>query len=385
MKSILILLHCESNVGFAIAPLELAFYKMALALCDHDASRVHFAYPTMENGPTATLPTEFRNYLVFDPNTQDADTFDRVGRYLRDHNIDTLFGFDQPVSLPIYKAYRQAGIRTFISYWGAPMSSLMNPLILAAKRVEVLLRTSGPDHYIFESKGMADTAVRGRGVPASRVTVIPQGVDLNRFRPDETRSASVHETLGIEQERHFFFYSGHMEERKGVAVIMAAANHLAMHRRKADWHIALFGNRADEHLPLWNLLNERARNHVTFYGYRNDLDEIQRGAFAAIIASTGWDSFPRSALEAQSSGLPLLASDLPGLKETIEDGVTGLLFPAGHSLELARAMTSILDDRPLRNVMSANARQRAIQNFSLQAHHESLVATVRRVTGRRDH
>jgi len=60
-----------------------------------------------------------------------------------------------------------------------------------------------------------------------------------------------------------------------------------------------------------------------FGGYRSDLDLLQRGCYAGVIASTGWDSFARSGLEMQASGLPVLVSDLRGLREVMEHDVSG--------------------------------------------------------------
>jgi len=378
VKSILISLHCESNTGFAIAPLELTFYQMAMELCGNDPARIHFAYPSMKRGPTSTLPTNFHNYLILDPRTSATADFRRAISYLQANQIDTIFGFDHPVSLPIYRHYRRAGVRTFVSYWGAPMSAHNNSIRLAIKRLEVLLRRDGPDHYIFESQGMADAAVFGRGVPPERTSVVPVGVDTNRFRPDSTQKDRVHDILGIPQDRKIFIYSGHMEPRKGVAVIMQAANLLARDRKAADWHIALFGNRDDDHLPHWNMLGPEARSHVTFFGYRTGLEILQRGSFAAIVASTGWDSFPRSALEAQASGLPLLVSNLPGLNETVEDGMTGFIFPPGDSRALCDAMSRLLADTPLRNQIGEQARERAVKKYSLDTQLRNLVSTVTR-------
>ena len=60
MKSILILLHCKVQYGLhAIGPLERTFFELASSLCDRDNSRIHFAYPSMENGPSMTPPAEF--------------------------------------------------------------------------------------------------------------------------------------------------------------------------------------------------------------------------------------------------------------------------------------------------------------------------------------
>lgn len=379
MKAILVLLHCSSNTGYAIGPLERTFYEMGLQLCDGDPRRVHFAYLSMAPGPSTTLPAEFGNYLELDTRSTDAAHVGAACDYVRRHGIDTLFGFDQPVDLPAYAPLRRAGIRHFVSYWGSSMSSLNPWPILLLKRLQVALLRQGPDHYIFESHGMARTAVQGRGVARRRTSVVPLGVDTDYFAPATGRSDYLHQTLGIPAHRKVFFYSGHMEPRKGVAVIMQAANLLAEQREQDDWHVLLVGNKADQHLPWQALLTPAAAGHVTFGGYRDDIPQLQGQCHAAMIVSTGWDSFPRSGMECQSSGLPLLVSNLPGLNEAVEPGVTGYRLPVGDAQALATALVQLLEDPVLRDRLGAAARQRIVERFSLQIQQQRLADIVRAV------
>jgi glycosyltransferase involved in cell wall biosynthesis len=383
MKSILIILHCESNTGYAIGPLEATFFRMSLELCGGDAKRIHFAYPSMQKGPSDTLPADFRQYLVVDTRTSDPADFRRAETYIRDHGIDTVFGFDQPVSCPIFRSFRRAGVTHFVSYWGAPMSSSFGLFKRTLKRIDVALRHNGPDHYIFESMGMADLAVLGRGIPRRKTSVVYLGVDTNRFRPGKSDAGYVYAQLGIPAQRRIFFYAGHFEARKGVAVIMRAANRLAERRNQDDWQVALFGNQPGEEEPFSRMLSAAARGHVVFGGYRRDLDLIQRGCHAAVIASTGWDSFPRSGMEMQASGLPLLASALPGLSESVEHGHSGFLFAPDDDAELADRMQLLLDDAGCRDRLSVQARARIEEKFSLQAQFDGLVTTMRKVTASR--
>ena len=379
MKSILILLHCQSNTGYAIGPLERTFYDMALNLCDGDASRIHFAYPSMSKGPSPTLPAEFSQYTIIDTKRVDSDHGLAAERYIRDHDIDTIFGFDQGVHLPVYKHLRRGGVRHFISYWGAPMSSINNWAIRSIKRTEVRLRIHGPDHYIFESRGMAEFAIKGRGIPARRVSVVPLGVDTDRYRPDPADAPYVYEQTGIPKQRRIFFYSGHMEPRKGVAVIMKAANRLSESREQDDWHILLCGNKGDESRQYEQMLTEEARARVTFAGYRSDLEILCRGCYAAMIMSTGWDSFPRTGMEVQACGLPLIVSDLRGINESVRDGVTGLILKAGDANALASAMSRLLDDREWRDQISRQARLRIEKDFTIQKQQSVLTDVVRRI------
>ncbi len=379
MKSILILLHCESNTGYAIGPLEKTFYDMAENLCDHDSSRIHFAYPSMRKGPSPTLPTEFSQYTIIDAKSADADHCLAAEQYIREHRVDTVFGFDQPVHRPIYKFFRRGGVRHFVSYWGAPMSSMNSWAVRLVKSVGVSMRRNGPDHYIFESRGMGELAIKGRGIPSRRVSIVPLGIDSDRFRPDPGDAQYIHGCMGIPKGRQIFFYSGHMEPRKGVAVIMRAANRLCECREQDDWHIVLCGNKADESRQYEQMLTDSARTRVTFAGYRTDLEILCRGCYAALIMSTGWDSFPRSGLEVQATGLPLIVSDLKGINESVHDGVTGLVLRAGDPDALASAMRRLLDDRAWRAQLSRQARLRIENDFTIQKQLSALTDIVRRV------
>jgi glycosyltransferase involved in cell wall biosynthesis len=379
MKSILILLHCESNTGYAMGPLERVFYDMAQNLCDHDSSRIHFAYPSMSQGPSSTLPAEFNQYTIIDARSADVDHALAAERYIREHDVDTVFGFDQPVHRPIYKYFRRGGVRHFVSYWGAPMSSINNWAIRLLKRIEVGVRSGGPNHYIFESKGMEESAIKGRGIPSRRVSVVRLGVDTELYRPDPRDVHYVYERFGIPRYRRVFFYSGHMEPRKGVAVIMRAANRLTEFREQDDWQILLCGNKGDESCQYEAMLTERARARVIFAGYRSDLEVLCRGCYAALIMSTGWDSFPRSGLEVQASGLPLLVSDLMGLNELVQDGVTGLILKAGDVEALTSAMSRLLDDSAWRDRLGLQARSRIVNEFTTKRQLSGLTDVVRRV------
>lgn len=381
VNSILIIFHCESNTGYAIERLESVFFEMALELMENDVSRVHFGYPGMGRGPSKPLPSSFSQYVIVDCADDSRSNAERVTSYIRKHRIDTIFAFDHPVSFPLYKHLRAAGVQTFVSYCGAPMSSVFGPIKLFVKRLEVRLRRHGPDHYIFESEGMARTATMGRGIEAARTSVISLGVDTSLYFPHASDSEYTHEQFSIPKGRKIFVFSGHMEPRKGVHVIMRAAKVLREERARDDWHVLLLGDIEHDRSRLEGELGTGpARRHVTFAGYRHDLPRIHRGCYAGIIASTGWDSLTMSAIELQSSGVPLLVSNLHGLNEAIVDGQTGFLFPVGDHYALADKMMHLIDNPELRDHLSGNARLRVERQFSRQAQVARLVSLVRQLS-----
>lgn len=371
MKGILVFFHCPANTGYAIGSLEKAFFRMADALVK-DWRRIHFAYTSLSTGLPNTLPKDFTQMIEFDPSDRSQGPI--IEKYLRQHGIDTAFGFDQPTSMPTFRYLRKGGILFFVSYWGAPMSSLNHGIKLWLKQVQVALSWYGPDHYIFESKGMADTAIYGRGIPASKTSIVYLGADITCYSPDAASPDYVYEIFGIPKDRRIFFYAGHMEKRKGVDILIRAAKTLVERYRREDFQLLILGNHdGNEQVFLPLMIDSITRNHVTFGGYRNDIPLILPGCYAGLIGSTGWDSFTRSSIEITASGLPLLVSDLPGLNETVLDGNTGFIFSPGDFDHLAVLMMRLLDDPALRNKLGIAARERTIGQFTLERQFQGLI------------
>jgi glycosyltransferase involved in cell wall biosynthesis len=190
----------------------------------------------------------------------------------------------------------------------------------------------------------------------------------------------VHSELSIPEQRKVIFYAGHMEKRKGVAVIIKAAAKLINDRRRQDVHFLICGNRNNEEKVFDEYYKgTEAEDYITFGGYRNDIPDLMPGCYAAVIASTGWDSFPRSSLEMAAAGLPLLVSDLAGLNETVEPGKSGLLFKTGDATELADKIEMLLDTPERREALSKRATARVNEEFTLDIQKQQLVQVIRHV------
>lgn len=382
LTDILVFFHCPSNSGYAIARLERAFLEMARRVTGTD-DRIHFAYPKLAGGHPEALPAGFRNVIAFNPGDGNSARLGAIEEYVRQHGIRLAFGFDQPVRRPGFRALRRGGVQTLVSYWGAPMSSLNHGLKLALKRLDVRLARFAPDHFIFESKAMWRTAVEGRGIPPSRASITYLGVDPSEFRPLDAPSAYAHEAFRIPKHRRIVYYAGHMEERKGVHVLVRAAVELVDRRGMQDVHFLLLGNQPGEEARFGELYHgTKAEGHITFGGYRQDVAKLLPCCHVGAIASTGWDSFTMSSLEMAACGLPLVVSRLQGLEETVDDGQTGFTFPVGDHEALADRLVLLLTDEARFRTMSVAARRRVMDRFTIEHQVASLVATVRRVAAR---
>ncbi len=372
--SILIYIPYSTNIGYAISPLESTFYQMAKNIFTHD-NKIHFLYKDVSGGTPKSLPDSFSNIISLN-DQQFPARIHSVCNYIQKNSIKTLFGLDLTVRHLFYKPFRSAGLKKIIAYWGAPMSDISSFSKLLLKKIEVSLNRYKPDHFIFESNIMARFAISGRGIPASRVSVVNLGVDTARFSPSADKSFA-YSTFKIPSERQIIFYSGHMEERKGVHILLKAASTLVNHYHRNDVHFLIAGNKNGDEARFFPLFKgTTAEKHITFAGYRDDIHQIIPCCYTGVIASSGWDSFPRSALEMASCGLPLVVSNLHGLPETIENNITGFLFNTADHLDLCAKIMKLLDKQSLQKSMSYAARTRMLQKFTFQHQIDKLTGIV---------
>lgn len=368
-KSVLIMIHCAENTGYAIASLEHVFF-MAAKQAGFSENQIFWSYKTT---------TTKNNAHIVECNYTDSATHGALTTLIKKNNITVALAFDLGFPAPVIGALKAAGVQHIISYWGASMSSINSGLKLALKKLEYVLRTNKPDKFIFESEAMRKTATHGRGIDESATEVIYLGVDGKKFTPNYNQETYTHDMFNLPKNRKLVFYSGHMEERKGVRVIVQAAIHLVDELDFSDIHFVICGNKnneADVYEQL--LINKKARAHVTFAGYRSDIPALMRSAHVGVIASTGWDSFTMSSIEMMASGLPLIVSNLQGLSETIADGENGFLIPPGDYRALAKRIKMLADNDELAHAFSSASRHRAEALFSVETQINSFAALLKK-------
>lgn len=353
---ILIMLHCEQHTGYAIGGLERAFEAAALS-AGFSPENILWSYSKVFS-PDAR---------IFELGYYDVEDALKLQKINNEHPIETILAFDMPYPTSIARQAHKLGISNIISYWGASMSSLNRGAKLFVKKLEWhLRRRSAPTFFIFESEAMRLTAVEGRGVPKQRTQVIPLGIDTNIFKPG-LESKYAHGEFHIPAHRKIIFFSGHMEERKGIRVLIEAMNTLRKIDAIEPFHLLICGNKGSESLPYEAIISDsQTRDHITFAGYRNDIPRLMQSAFLGVIASTGWDSFTMSSIEMMACGLPLIVSNLQGLKETIEPNQTGMYIQPGDSEGLAQAVLYYLQNPKAYFEHSTGARDRVMSKFSIE-------------------
>lgn len=133
--------------------------------------------------------------------------------------------------------------------------------------------------------------------------------------------------------------------------------------KELDWHLEFVGDG-----PLRGQLEALTESlgltsRVTFLGFRRDVPERLAQAQVFLLTSK-WEGFPRSILEAMRAGLPVVASDVGGVKESVVDGVTGYVIPRGDTDRLRECLHKLITSAELRVKMGEAARTRYEEEFT---------------------
>ncbi len=192
-----------------------------------------------------------------------------------------------------------------------------------------------------------------------RIVVIYNGVDVGRF----VLTASKKQDLGMNLKKKIIGHIGRLSSVKGQKYLILAASHLLKKRKDIQFLIIGDGKEEDR---LKALIHDHALEKDVILHPSVD-DTAQALAIMDIFAMPSLqEGLGISILEAQASGVAVVASRVGGIPDVIEDGQTGLLCEPGNPVSLADALERLLDNNDLRVSLSTRARSRVKEKFSLE-------------------
>jgi glycosyltransferase involved in cell wall biosynthesis len=217
------------------------------------------------------------------------------------------------------------------------------------------------DKVTAVSRGVADAHQQARMVSAAKLTIVPNGVDVNRWRPDAVKREALRREV-LEDHEFLWLAAGRLDPVKDYPTLLQAMVEVP---EQACLVIAGAGQLEKELRRFANELGLERR--VRFLLFEPNVCRWMQAADAFVLSSR-WEGLPMALMEAAACELPAVATDVPGTREVLMDGQTGLLVSAGNALDLAGAMTCMMQVSPEeRQAMGAKARQLVIERFSLEA------------------
>ena len=215
--------------------------------------------------------------------------------------------------------------------------------------------------------GKADLVARGY-LPEDRVTVIYNGVDGERFDPDRTERGRFRAELGIEGDAELVVSLARFAPGRGLDAVVDALAALAA--RRPDLHAVMIGSCRRRHEPFRAELAARAAGlpggeRVRFLSSRDDVPGVLADTDALVrVLST--EGLANVVLEAMAMRVPVVAAEISGMPEVVEDGSTGRLVPPGDAPAIVAAVEDILElSAAGRRALVERARGRVLERFGM--------------------
>lgn len=214
------------------------------------------------------------------------------------------------------------------------------------------------DAELVQSPEDFDLLYRWRIMPRKKLALLGNGVDLTRFRSMPEIRGEVRSELGLGGDQVAIGLVARLVEEKGIPELIDATATL-------DGSVTLIVGPKDpdkSDAVRDEVLLEAEAQGVRLLGMRQDVDRIYQ-ALDIFVLPSHREGFPRAAMEAAASGLPVIASDIRGCRQVVEDGVNGYLFPVRDVAALHAALARLVDDAGLRAKMSEASIELAQANF----------------------
>lgn len=219
------------------------------------------------------------------------------------------------------------------------------------------------DLLVFASEETRRTSTTGRRLRGP-TRVIPNGVDLDRFRPAAVRREEPRDELGIDADALVIGQIGSLIPRKGVDVLLEA---FATLRRAQPAFLVVAGD-GPERAQLEARANALGlAAWVRFPGEVTRSERLLQHVLDVSVLASREESLPLGLLEAAACGRATVCTAVGGNAEIVRDGETGYLVPPDDPGALAGALLRLARDPALRDRLGAAARARAEKRFGLDA------------------
>jgi len=217
------------------------------------------------------------------------------------------------------------------------------------------------DRYIVVNRASVETLTDRHRIPPSRVAVIPNGIEIDRYDPDRAETGAWRARLRVPGGATLIGGIGHLNWQKGFPDLIKAFASLEI----PDAWLVIAGDGPD-----WEELRGLARSlgvaeRVVMPGFADDVPGLLADLDLFVLSSHR-EGHPMVLLEAMAMARPVVATDIAGVGDTIADGVDGRLVPVGDVAALAEAMATLLGDPKTARRLARNARKKIEREYTVE-------------------
>lgn len=281
---------------------------------------------------------------------------EEVAEHLREADADILFCHGYKADLIGWRAARRVGI---------PVAAVSRGWTAATWKVRCYEWVDrfclfAMDAVVCVSEGQA-AKVRNVGVPAQRVRVIRNALDMTRFAQVDAAARGELESLFADKPRTIVAAAGRFSPEKGFPVLVDVARKICQAHPETGF--VLFGDGPQRSLLAQKIQAAGLAGRIVLPGFRDDLDRLLPAVDVVALPSYT-EGLPNIALEACAGGVPVVATAVGGTPEIVADGDNGFLVPAGQVEPLAAKLAFLLDSASCRERMGRRGKNKVFTDFS---------------------
>jgi sugar transferase (PEP-CTERM/EpsH1 system associated) len=341
-----------------------------------------FAPGGLENGVVNIInrsPDHLEHELCF--LDRGGEFLERLARPVVYHELQKPPGNDFHVILRLRELFRKRGVdivhtRNWGGFDGVLASCLtLRPAVIHSEHGRDIADPAGMNFrrnltrralafrarkFVTVSKDLDCWLRRTVGVPESKLILIPNGVDIECFRPGKEHALRT--DLGIAQDEFVVGTVGRLDPIKNHEGLVHAVRML--HEQGYKVRLVIIGDGPNRSRIETILKSSNIEDRVLLLGARTDVASLYR-TFDTFVLNSVAEGMSNTLLEAMASGLPIVCTAVGGSVELVCDGDSGVLVEPGDDGALAKAIQKYMDSSETRTDYGRRARKIAIENFSL--------------------
>ncbi len=215
-------------------------------------------------------------------------------------------------------------------------------------------------HIVTTGERLRQILIRDNDIHPDKITSVPTGIDCAIFTPGKD-TAAVRRTLGLPQDQFIIGIVATLRSWKGHRYLIDAFTAID----QADVHLLIVGDG-----PQWENINRQIdqlgiRDRVTLCGHQQDVVPWMQAMDIYALPSYANEGVPQGLMQAMACGLPVISTDVGSIVEIVQDGSIGIIVEKENSVALAKAITTLKEDKPLRDSIAAQALQFAQNNCDI--------------------
>lgn len=214
------------------------------------------------------------------------------------------------------------------------------------------------------SQDAVESYIQKKACPANKIMFVPNGINLKKFNKNESYYLDIRRELDLEG-KFIWLAVGRLVEVKDYHTMVTAFTEIV--KNDNNCRLLIVGEgilRATLEAYVHSLHME---NYIKFLGIRKDIPRLMNASDSFVISSI-WEGMPMVLLEASASELPMVATDVGGNGEVIEDGVSGYLARPMDAQDLAKTMRKMMSlSKENRNEMGRKGREFVLAKYDINA------------------